>query len=105
MQEELIEVFFQYREAFASDNEPLGAIKGHEVDIMRFVERTYTPLLRRPAYPASPRAREALGSHINELMKLGVFIKVGQNEEVEVTTPVAITWNLDKSRMFGYFRE
>ncbi|MBW0499065.1 hypothetical protein O181_038780 [Austropuccinia psidii MF-1] len=34
MKEELIEILFQYREAFASDNEPLGAIKGHEVDIM-----------------------------------------------------------------------
>ncbi|MBW0527076.1 hypothetical protein O181_066791 [Austropuccinia psidii MF-1] len=58
--EELIEILFQYREAFASENEPLGAIKVHEVDIMLNVERPYPPLLRRPAYPASPRAREAL---------------------------------------------
>ncbi|MBW0512919.1 hypothetical protein O181_052634 [Austropuccinia psidii MF-1] len=28
MKEELIIILFQYREAFASDNEPLGAIKG-----------------------------------------------------------------------------
>ncbi|MBW0588534.1 hypothetical protein O181_128249 [Austropuccinia psidii MF-1] len=69
------------------------------------VERTYPPLLRRPAYPASPRAREALEIHVNELMKLGVLTKVGQNEEVEVTTPVIITWNNDKSRMVGDFRE
>ncbi|MBW0577993.1 hypothetical protein O181_117708 [Austropuccinia psidii MF-1] len=39
MKEELIQIFFQYREAFASDNEPLAAIKGHEVDIMLNVER------------------------------------------------------------------
>ncbi|MBW0530445.1 hypothetical protein O181_070160 [Austropuccinia psidii MF-1] len=39
MKEELIEILFQYREAFSSDNEPLGAIKGHEVDIMLNVER------------------------------------------------------------------
>ncbi|MBW0583884.1 hypothetical protein O181_123599, partial [Austropuccinia psidii MF-1] len=104
MKEELIEILFQYREAFASDNEPLGAIKGHEVDIMLNVERPYPPLLRRPAYPASPRAREALESHINELMKLGVLRKVGHNEEVEVTTPVIITWHNDKSRMVGDFR-
>ncbi|MBW0563828.1 hypothetical protein O181_103543 [Austropuccinia psidii MF-1] len=37
-------------------------------------------------------------------MKLGVSRKVGHNEEVEVTTPVIITWNNDKSRMFGNFR-
>ncbi|MBW0573560.1 hypothetical protein O181_113275 [Austropuccinia psidii MF-1] len=90
MKEEHIEILFQYREAFASDDETLGAIKGHEV------ERPYPPLLRRPAYLASPRAREALESHINDLMKLGVLRKVGHNEEVEVTTPVITTWHNDK---------
>ncbi|MBW0583736.1 hypothetical protein O181_123451 [Austropuccinia psidii MF-1] len=91
MKEELIEISFQYREAFASDNEPLGDIKGNEVDIMLNVQRPYPPLLRRPAYPASPRAREALENHINELRKLGVLRNEGHNEEVEVTTPVIIT--------------
>ncbi|MBW0564575.1 hypothetical protein O181_104290 [Austropuccinia psidii MF-1] len=76
MKEDIIEILFQYREAFASDNKTLGAIKGHEVGIILNVERLYPPLLRRPAYPASPRAREALESHINELMKLGVLRKV-----------------------------
>ncbi|MBW0510119.1 hypothetical protein O181_049834 [Austropuccinia psidii MF-1] len=37
-------------------------------------------------------------------MKLGVLSKVGHNEEVEVTTPVIITWHNNKSRMIGYFR-
>ncbi|MBW0558185.1 hypothetical protein O181_097900, partial [Austropuccinia psidii MF-1] len=104
MKEELIEILFQYREAFASDDEPLGAIKGHELDIMLNVERPYPQLLRIPAYPASPRAREKLENHINELMKLGVLGKVGHNEKVEVTNPVIITWNNDKSRMVGDFR-
>ncbi|MBW0571397.1 hypothetical protein O181_111112 [Austropuccinia psidii MF-1] len=49
-------------------------------------------------------AREALESHINYPMKLGVLRKVGHNEEVEVTTPVIITWHNDKSRMVGDFR-
>ncbi|MBW0566324.1 hypothetical protein O181_106039 [Austropuccinia psidii MF-1] len=66
------------------------------------VERPYPPLLRTPANPASPRAREALESHINELKKLVVLRKVGHNE-VEVTTPVIITWHHDKSRMVGDF--
>ncbi|MBW0553964.1 hypothetical protein O181_093679 [Austropuccinia psidii MF-1] len=65
------------------------------------VERPYPPLLRSPAYPASPRAREALETHINELMKLGVLRKVGHNEEVDATAAVIITWNNDKSRMAG----
>ncbi|MBW0521687.1 hypothetical protein O181_061402 [Austropuccinia psidii MF-1] len=96
MKEDLIEIFLQYREAFVSDNEPLRDIKSHEVDIILNVERPYPPLLRRPAYPASPRAREALESHINELMKLRVLVNAGHNEEVEVTTTVIINWHNDK---------
>ncbi|MBW0475892.1 hypothetical protein O181_015607 [Austropuccinia psidii MF-1] len=79
MKEDLIETLFQYREAFDSDSEPLGAIKGHEVGIMLNVERPYPPILRKPAYPARLSAREALETHINELMKLGVLRKVGHN--------------------------
>ncbi|MBW0521343.1 hypothetical protein O181_061058 [Austropuccinia psidii MF-1] len=76
MKEKPIEIKFHYREAFASDNEPLGAIKGYEVYIMHNVQRPYLLLLRRPAYPANPSSREALESHINELMKLGVLRKL-----------------------------
>ncbi|MBW0537094.1 hypothetical protein O181_076809 [Austropuccinia psidii MF-1] len=60
MRHELIDVLYTYNNAFASDNEPLGTIKGHSVDITLNIDRTYHPVLRRPAYPASPRAREAL---------------------------------------------
>ncbi|MBW0527010.1 hypothetical protein O181_066725 [Austropuccinia psidii MF-1] len=61
--------------------------------------------LRRIDYPASNRAREALKTNINELIKLGVIREVGHNEEVEVKTTVIITWNNDKSRMVGDLRE
>ncbi|MBW0572847.1 hypothetical protein O181_112562 [Austropuccinia psidii MF-1] len=104
MKAELIEILFQYREVFSSDNELLCAIKGHEVDIMLNVEKPYPPLSRRPAYQASPRSREALESHINELMKLAVLKRFGHNEEVEAKIPVIITWHNDKSRMVGDFR-
>ncbi|MBW0533625.1 hypothetical protein O181_073340 [Austropuccinia psidii MF-1] len=65
---------------------------------------TYAPLSRRPAYPASPRAREGLEGHIKELMDLGVLRKVGHIEQVEVTTPVIITWHNGKSRVVGEFK-
>ncbi|MBW0504769.1 hypothetical protein O181_044484, partial [Austropuccinia psidii MF-1] len=81
----------------------LGAIIGHEVDIILNLEKPYPPLLRRQAYPASPRPREALEVHIKELIDLGVLRKVGHNEQVEVTTPVTITWHIGKSRMVGDF--
>ncbi|MBW0461624.1 hypothetical protein O181_001339 [Austropuccinia psidii MF-1] len=62
------------------------------------------PLSRRPDYPASPRARQALEIHIKELIDLGVLRKVGYNEQVEVTTPLIITWHNGKSRMVEDFR-
>ncbi|MBW0504108.1 hypothetical protein O181_043823 [Austropuccinia psidii MF-1] len=64
MKEKLIDLLFKYKNAFATDKESLGAIIGHEVDIILNVEKPYPPLLRRTAYPASPRAREAIEVHI-----------------------------------------
>ncbi|MBW0572234.1 hypothetical protein O181_111949, partial [Austropuccinia psidii MF-1] len=81
-----------------------GAIRVHEVDITLNIDGPYPPVLRRPDYPARPRASEVLEKHIQELIQLGVLRKVGHNEEVEVTTPVIISWHNDKSRMVGYFR-
>ncbi|MBW0552829.1 hypothetical protein O181_092544 [Austropuccinia psidii MF-1] len=104
MRHELIDVLYTYNNAFASDNEPLGAIKGHEFDITLNIDRPYPPLLRRTAYPASPRAREALEKHIQELIQLGVLRIVGHNKDVEVTIPVILSWHNDKSRMVGDFR-
>ncbi|MBW0566340.1 hypothetical protein O181_106055 [Austropuccinia psidii MF-1] len=104
MRHALIYVLYTYKDAFASDNESLGTIKGHEFDTTLDIDRPYPSVLRRPAYPTSPRAREALEKHIQELIQLGVLSKVGHNEEVEVTTPVIISCNNDKSRMVGDFR-
>ncbi|MBW0525787.1 hypothetical protein O181_065502 [Austropuccinia psidii MF-1] len=80
-------------------------VQWHEVDLTFNSDRPYPPVLRRPAYPASLRAREALEKHIQELIQLGVLRKIGHNEEVEVITPVIIAWHNDKSRMVGDFRE
>ncbi|MBW0522507.1 hypothetical protein O181_062222 [Austropuccinia psidii MF-1] len=104
MRHELVNVLYKYKNSFASDNEPSGAIKGHEVDITLNIDRSYPQVIKRPAYPESPRAREALEKHIQELMKLGVLRKLGHNEEVEVKTPVVISWNKEKSRLVGDFR-
>ncbi|MBW0559423.1 hypothetical protein O181_099138 [Austropuccinia psidii MF-1] len=97
-------LFYNHKEAFASDKEPLGAIIGHEVDIILNIERPYPPLLKRPAYPATTKSREALEIHIKELLDLGVIRKVGHNEEVGIPTPVIVAWNSGKSIMVGDFR-
>ncbi|MBW0464111.1 hypothetical protein O181_003826 [Austropuccinia psidii MF-1] len=105
MRHELDNVLYKYKNAFASDNESLCTIKGHEFYITVNIERPYPPVLRIPAYPESPKAREAFEKHIQELIKIGLLRKGGHNEEFEVTTPVIISWHNDKSRMGGNFRE
>ncbi|MBW0511655.1 hypothetical protein O181_051370 [Austropuccinia psidii MF-1] len=82
MKEKLIDLLFKYKNTFETDKEPQGAIIGHEVDIILNVEKRYPPLLRRTAYPASPRDREALEVHFKELIEVGVLRKVGSNEQV-----------------------
>ncbi|MBW0530331.1 hypothetical protein O181_070046 [Austropuccinia psidii MF-1] len=72
MKERFIDLLYQYKDAFATGKDPLIAIVGHEVDIIPNLEKSYPPLLRRPAFPASPQAREALEVHTNELMDLKV---------------------------------
>ncbi|MBW0569899.1 hypothetical protein O181_109614 [Austropuccinia psidii MF-1] len=101
---ELSAHLYDHRGAFASDKEPLGAIIGHEVEIILNIERPYPPLLRRPACPASTKSREALEIHIKELLDLDVIRKVGHNEEVEIITPVIVEWHNEKSRMVRDFR-
>ncbi|MBW0505323.1 hypothetical protein O181_045038 [Austropuccinia psidii MF-1] len=98
---ELSSLLYDHRGAFASDKEPLGEIIGHEVEIILNIERPYPPLLRRPAYSASPKSREALEIQFKELLDLGVIGKVGHDEEVEITTPVIVAWHNGKSRMVG----
>ncbi|MBW0512965.1 hypothetical protein O181_052680 [Austropuccinia psidii MF-1] len=105
MRKELINVLYTYKNSFASDDEPLGAIKGHVIYITLNIDRPYPPVLRIPAYPASPRDREALEKHIQELIQLGVLSKVGHSEEFEVKTAVITDWDNDKFRMVGDFRE
>ncbi|MBW0510739.1 hypothetical protein O181_050454 [Austropuccinia psidii MF-1] len=101
---EVSSLLCDHKEAFASEKEPLGAIIGHEVDIILNIERPYPPLLIRPAYPENLKSREALETNIKELLDLGVIRNVGHNEEVEITTPVIVAWHNGKSRMVGDFR-
>ncbi|MBW0543746.1 hypothetical protein O181_083461 [Austropuccinia psidii MF-1] len=82
MRHEFIDVLYTYKNAFASDNEPSGSIKGNKVNITLNIDRPYPPVLRRPDYLASPRARGAVEKHIQDLIQLGVLRKVGNNEEV-----------------------
>ncbi|MBW0537156.1 hypothetical protein O181_076871 [Austropuccinia psidii MF-1] len=76
----LSSLLYDNKGEFYSGKEPLGGIIDHEADIILNIEIPYPPLLRRPAYPATPKSIEALETHIKELLDLGVIQKVGHNE-------------------------
>ncbi|MBW0506322.1 hypothetical protein O181_046037 [Austropuccinia psidii MF-1] len=92
------------RPAFAIGEDPLGKIIGHEIELYLDVERPYPPILRRPPYPESLETRKEIEKHINQLLDMDVIRKIGNNEIVETTTPVLITWHDGKSRLCGDLR-
>ncbi|MBW0473804.1 hypothetical protein O181_013519 [Austropuccinia psidii MF-1] len=92
------------RPSFSIGEEPLGKIKGHDIELYLDVERPYPPMLRRPPYAASLETKKEIEKHINELLDMDVIRKIGHNEIVEINTPVPITWHDGNSRLCGDFR-
>ncbi|MBW0517205.1 hypothetical protein O181_056920 [Austropuccinia psidii MF-1] len=100
----LIRMLRKNRPEFSIGEEPLGRIRGHDIELYLEVERPYQPILRRPPYPGSLETRKDIEKHINELLEMDVIRKIGNNEIVEITTPVLITWHDGNSRLCGDFR-
>ncbi|MBW0467686.1 hypothetical protein O181_007401, partial [Austropuccinia psidii MF-1] len=69
----LLKILRKNRPAFAIGEEPLGKIKGHNIELYWDVERPYPPMLRRPPYPASLETRKEIERHINELLDMDVI--------------------------------
>ncbi|MBW0528843.1 hypothetical protein O181_068558 [Austropuccinia psidii MF-1] len=100
----LLKMLRKNRPAFAIGEEPLGNIKGHDIELYLDVEIPYPPMLRLPPYPAILETRKEIEKHVNEILDMDVMRKIGHNEIVEITTPVLITWHDGKSRLCGDFR-
>ncbi|MBW0471252.1 hypothetical protein O181_010967 [Austropuccinia psidii MF-1] len=100
----LLKILRKNRPAFSIGEEPLGKIRGHDIESYLDVERPYPLILRRPPYLESLGTRKEILKHINELLEMDVIRNIGHNEIVEITTPVLITWHDCKSRLCGYFR-
>ncbi|MBW0578331.1 hypothetical protein O181_118046 [Austropuccinia psidii MF-1] len=100
----LLKMLRKNRPEFAIGEEPLGKIRGHDIEVCLDVERPYPPMLRRPPYPAILETRKEIKKHINEILDMDVIRKIGHNEIVEIPTPVLFTWNDSKSRLYGDFR-
>ncbi|MBW0582582.1 hypothetical protein O181_122297, partial [Austropuccinia psidii MF-1] len=101
----LLKILRKNRPVVAIGEEPLGKIRGHDIELSLDVQRHYPPMFRRPPYPASLDTRKEIQKHINELLDMDVIRKIGHNEIVEITTPVLITWHDGKSKLCGYFRD
>ena len=102
--EKLFNILIQNKPAFSTPEEDFTSIKGHELSLELTISKPYPPILRRAPYPASPRSREAIKEHIDNLVKMKIIRKVSPGEEVDMTTPVVIAWHNDKSRLCGDFR-
>ncbi|MBW0566307.1 hypothetical protein O181_106022 [Austropuccinia psidii MF-1] len=61
-------------------------------------------MLSKPPYPASLETRKEIEKHINGLLDKDVIRKIGNNEIVEITTPVLIPPHDVKSMLCGYLR-
>ncbi|MBW0502805.1 hypothetical protein O181_042520 [Austropuccinia psidii MF-1] len=100
----LLKILRKNRPEFAIGEEPLGKVRGHDIQLYLDVEGPYPPMLTRPQYPESLETRNKIEKPINELLHLDVIRKIGHNEIMEITTPVLITWHDSKSRLCGEFR-
>ncbi|MBW0593652.1 hypothetical protein O181_133367 [Austropuccinia psidii MF-1] len=87
----LLKMLRKNRPEFAIGEEQLGKIRGHDIQLYLDVERPYPPMLRRPPYPASLETRKEIEKNVTELLDMDVIRRIGQNEIVEITTPVFIT--------------
>ncbi|MBW0519843.1 hypothetical protein O181_059558 [Austropuccinia psidii MF-1] len=98
----LLTILRKNRPAFSIGEEPLGKIRGHDIELYLDVERPYPPMLRRPLYPKSLGTRNKIEKHSNKLLDMDFIRKIGNNEIVEFTTPVLITWHDGKSRLWRF---
>ncbi|KAG0139312.1 hypothetical protein CROQUDRAFT_54896 [Cronartium quercuum f. sp. fusiforme G11] len=80
----------KYHNEFGLGKFTLGKIIKHPVSINLTVNKPYPPILKKNPYPASPRNRVEIEKHIDELLKMKVIRKVGNNEAVDIATPVII---------------
>ncbi|MBW0545723.1 hypothetical protein O181_085438 [Austropuccinia psidii MF-1] len=80
----LLKILRKNRTAFSIGEEPLGKIRGHDIELYLDVERPYPPILRRPPNPASLETRKEIEKHINELLDMDVIRNIGNNEIVKL---------------------
>ncbi|MBW0573277.1 hypothetical protein O181_112992 [Austropuccinia psidii MF-1] len=99
----LLKMLRKNRPPFAIGENPLGKIRGHDIELYLDVERPYPPMLRKYPNPENLETKKETEKNINELLNMNIIRNIGQNETVEITTTVLITWHDGKSRLCGDF--
>ncbi|MBW0534606.1 hypothetical protein O181_074321 [Austropuccinia psidii MF-1] len=56
----LLKMLRKNRTAFSIGEEPLGKIRGHDIELYLDLERPYSHMLRRPPYPESLETRKEI---------------------------------------------
>ncbi|MBW0539728.1 hypothetical protein O181_079443 [Austropuccinia psidii MF-1] len=75
----LLKMLRKNRPAYSIGEEPLGKIRGHDIELYLDVERPYPSMLRRPPYPGSMETRKEIEKHMNELLEMDFIRKIGHN--------------------------
>ncbi|MBW0524327.1 hypothetical protein O181_064042 [Austropuccinia psidii MF-1] len=75
----LLKMLGKIRPEFAIGKEPLGKIRGHDIELYLDVERPYPPILRRSLYAESLETRKEIQKDVNKLLDMDVIRKIGDN--------------------------
>ncbi|MBW0471412.1 hypothetical protein O181_011127 [Austropuccinia psidii MF-1] len=75
----LLKILRKNRPAFSISEEPLGNIKGHDIELYLDVERPYEPIMIRPLYPARLESRKEIEKHIKKILYMDFIRKIGNN--------------------------
>ena len=65
--DDILQLIEKFPDSFGLGECPIGTIKGHEIEMKPTIDKPYPSILRKAAYPATPRNRTELEKHIQEL--------------------------------------
>ncbi|MBW0547799.1 hypothetical protein O181_087514 [Austropuccinia psidii MF-1] len=94
----LLKILRKHRPPFDIGEELLAKMRGPDRGLYLDIKRPYPPIFERPQHPEGLETRKKIEKHINELLEMDVIWKNGNNDNVEVTTPVLITCHDRQSR-------
>ncbi|MBW0506587.1 hypothetical protein O181_046302 [Austropuccinia psidii MF-1] len=75
----VLKILMNNRPDFVIGEEPLGKIRGNDIEPYLDVERPYPPMLRRHPCPEILETRKETEKHVNEILDIYVIRRIGHN--------------------------